>query len=259
MMGWKIHVSLGKPVAKIVWDNTLYRTAMYIDNVEVTHDDKININIGSRPKLKIDLIAENIGDDGYLWGVIAVKNSYGKIVPLIVKMDLIKTGGIIYVPFSVNVDINFFKYIIDVLGPSGEYEIVGYVGHGDLISELRYYNIDLPIAYVRDVVSGIVKKADNEVELIKIIEDIISGVENVEYGPVRVVSGRPVIDIMSVMPIDLRQYGIKVRAADAGINFYEIYTSYRNDFTRSGVALPYTYDYSVLAQIADDSTEEVKK
>ena len=66
------------------------------------------------------------------------------------------------------------------------------------------------------------------------------------------------MEIFSIQPIEIPQLNIKIKAADAGYDFYRLHKYYGEDFKRSGIELPIDKDISsFLTTESDDSTEVI--
>ena len=242
-MVWKVHVTYGAPRTRIVWDNMFYRTKLMVDGEEVKPGDEVPINIFAEPEISLSLVAENVGDTGMCWVVIGLE-SREKIVPLFLKQDILKPGDIIVGKVEYTIDMDFVDYVDRVVGRRDVFSIVGYTGHGDLLTELSVHGIVLPLAYVIDASAGRVFQANDIDDVFKIIETIVLS--------------RGVPRIFPIQPIEIPQFKIKIRAADSGFDFYHLYRYYGEDFRRSGVDLPIAKDISsFLMTESDDSTEVV--
>jgi len=254
-MAWKVYVTYGAPKAKIVWDNVLYRTTLRINGQEVKPGEEVPINLLAGPKISLSLVAENEGDTGMCWVVIGLKERE-RVVPLFLKQDVLKPGDIIVGHVEYVVDFDFMDYVNRVTGRRDVFSIAGYVGHGDLLAGLSVYGerlpparrVILPLAYVRSLETRRVFQAYD-------IDDVFKAIETIATG------GRtPTVEIISIQPIEIECFGIKirVRAADAGFDLYHLYRYYGGDFRRSGIELPIDKDISAfLSTESDDSTEVV--
>ena len=247
-MAWRVYVTYGAPKAKIVWDNVLYRTTLRINGQEVKLGEEVPINLLAEPKISLSLVAENEGDTGTCWVVIGLKERE-RVVPLFLKQDVLKPGDIIVGRIEYVIDPDFMDYVNRVTGRRDVFSMVGYTGHGDLLDSLSVYGVVLPLAYVRDVETGRVLQANDIDDVLKVIETIVAG------G-----GGIPTVEIISIQPIEIECFGIKirVRAADAGFDLYHLYRYYGEDFRRSGIELPIDKDISAfLSTESDDSTEVI--
>ena len=245
-MAWKVYVTYGAPRAKIVWDNVLYRTKLRINGQEVKPGEKVPINLLAEPEISLSLVAENEGDTGTCWVVIGLKEGE-RVMPLFLKQDVLKPGDIIVGRVEYVIDLDFMDYVNRVTGRRDVFSIVGYAGHGDLLTGLSVYGVVLPLAYVRDMETGRILRANDIDDVFKVIETIMVGGGRVSM-----------VEIISIQPIEIERLGIKIRAADAGFDLYHLYRYYGEDFRRSGIELPIDKDISAfLSTESDDSTEGV--
>jgi len=245
-MTWKVRITPGRPQARIVWDNLLYRTKLTVNGQEVKPGTEVAVNITAEPLIRLTLVAENVGDGGLCWTFIGIRPPSGKIYPLFLKEDLLKTGDIIVGDVEYTVDYDFLKYYYRVVGTEHlvpEFDFVGYVGHGDVINALKPLGIRLPEAYVIDFDSGTVYSVDDLSSVTDYIQRIVLG-------------GSRAFRIVSVRPIEIPELRVKLRASDAGYDFYSLYSLFEK-YTVNGASLPFNVDFSVLSTAADDSTEGV--
>jgi len=165
-------------------------------------------------------------------------------MPLFLKQDVLKPGDIIVGRVEYVIDLDFMDYVNRVTGRRDVFSIVGYAGHGDLLTELSVYGVVLPLAYVRDMETGRILRANDIDDVFKVIESIMT-------------SGGRMPMIISIQPIEIERL-IKIRAADAGFDLYHLYRYYGSDFKKSGIGLPIDKDISAfLSTESDDSTEVV--
>jgi len=245
-MVWKVHITYGAPKAKIVWDNIFYRTRLTINEEEVKPGEEVAVNIFAEPKIRLSLVAENEGDEGMCWVAIGLR-SEGRTVPLFLKQDILKPGDIIVGKVEYTINIDFMDYVEKATGRRDAFSIVGYAGHGDLLTGLSVHGVVLPLAYIRDIETRRIFGANDIDDIFKVIETIVvSGVR------------MPAVEIFSIQPIEIPQLNIRIRTADAGYNFYRLYKYYGEDFKRSGIKLPIDSDISsFLTTESDDSTEVI--
>jgi len=245
-MVWEVYVTYGAPKVRIVWDNVLYRTKLRINGQEVKPGEKVPINLFAEPEISLSLVAENEGDTGTCWVVIGLKERE-KVMPLFLKQDVLKPGDIIVGKVEYVIDPDFMDYVNRVTGRRDVFSMVGYAGHGDLLTGLSVYGVVLPLAYVRDMETGRILRANDIDDVFKVIETIMVGGGRVSM-----------VEIISIQPIEIERLGIKIRAADAGFDLYHLYRYYGSDFKKSGIGLPIDKDISAfLSTESDDSTEVV--
>ena len=242
-MAWEVHITYGAPRARIVWDNLLYRTRLEINRREVKPGEKVSINLLAEPEISLTLVAENEGDTGTCWVVIGLKEGE-RVMPLFLKQDVPKPGDIIVGKVEYVIDPDFMDYVNKVTGRRDAFSIVGYAGHGDLLTGLSVYGVALPLAYIRRPETGRVSQAKDIDDVLKVIESIMT-------------SGGRMPMIIPIQPIEIERL-VKIRAADAGFDLYLLYRYYGEDFRRSGIELPIDKDISAfLSTESDDSTEGV--
>jgi len=256
-MSWRIHPSIGRPEAKIVWDNILYRTRLAIDGKEYKPNELIHVNISKEPKIELTLVGENIGDPGYVWGAITARSDEGIETLLMIKQNTLDTGDIIVLTFDEKIDTAFRTFMRTWTKYTEYIELIGYVGIGNIQEALRGF---LPYAYIVDWRSDRVIVVHRPEDLEKTLIDLTTHAEVEIVGEV-VVERAPVIQVMTIEPINRPDLGLVVRTADAGFNYYEMAVKYPDVFGRfiSGIL---SHDWSGLAKIATDSTKnypEVKK
>jgi len=245
-MMWKITVASVEPRMKVEWHDVTAKTKLKINGKEVKPGEEVVLTLQSDPLIDLSVIGLNTGGDGIGWVAVMLRNEYGKMIPLFVKQNLIKTGNIILGKINGRVLKDMYNLSVKYL-ETGTMELVGYVGHGDLVERLGF----LPRYYVK--VPGKKIKFLPIKDYIDLVDYLASLRGEITEFKGLMVALPPKIELWSISPLKLDEFGINVGIKDAGFNFIELYKM--KDFN----VRIFDEDWAVVREISDDSTEEVKE
>ena len=249
-MSWIIVPTIGRPDLKIVWDNVLYRTYLKIGGKEYPPNETIEVNILTEPDIKLVVVGENRGSDGYGWVALTARSEKGKEALLFIKQNVLGTGDIIVGSLEAKIDREFYNFMSYFTEFKENIQLIGYVGIGNFVDMYRGI---VPYAYVVDWRSNRVEVAWTPEELGKVILDMYRKVPLERYGE-ELVQLQPLIEVFCIEPVDIPELGIRITTADAGFDLYNMYVQHKDLFEKVGISGLIGWNWSVLNNIATDST-----
>lgn len=254
-MAWIIRAVQPYPKAKLVREPTIGMgmTQLTIDGKKVVEGVPTPVNIEENPVLNIQVVGENIGDDGLLWVAILISSikEEKRPLPLFIKNADISTGGTIV--GNIVIDIKSLINFINKYNPGERaFKINGYVGHGNLIEILNFGSgVQLPLCFIREL-------PDGELRMMYTTSELIEYLNKISNYSIREVSGQMImlpseLKVLSLLPLDLPSYNIHISIAEAGFNFYKLsMTPGFRDKIITGI------DWTMLKEKADDYTGAIK-
>jgi len=244
-MAWLVRSKEEKPRAEI--DKDWKKGTGLMINREIFPPGEVRVNLEYEPEFKLWASARNVGDDGMIWIAIMGITPF-RIVPLFLKSAFRKRGQIIYAEIGGRMTEEWNNTVVAV-----------YAGRGDLADRItseagrrgvRFY---FPKYFMQEVTP----EGRYTWKAFETIKELYSELERLGIGAFElrtarlyaVLADRGVRRIDSLHP--LPELGIGI--SEAGINWYEL-----KEVLPDAIAGRFERnDWSLIRDVADDSTEEV--